>query len=127
MLEPGTGFHHKLMRLDAEYWRGRAEEARAVADQFRDPSSWRTMMAIAEGYEQMSKVAERLAESAAILRNITTLWPLDQAATASSPAPEKLAHGVSFALPLRASMRAITSTPPAVRPPRTRRQENGRI
>ena len=63
------------MRLDADYWRGRAEEARAVADRFRDPKSWHTMMAIAEGYEQMSKVAERLAESAAILRNITTLWP----------------------------------------------------
>ncbi|HJS89615.1 MAG TPA: hypothetical protein VJ738_06570 [Steroidobacteraceae bacterium] len=63
------------MRLNAEYWRGRAEEARAVADRFRHPKSWQIMMAIADGYEQMAKAAERLEESAAVLRNLATMWP----------------------------------------------------
>lgn len=36
------------------------------------------MRAIAEGYEQMAKAAERLQESAAVLRNLAALWPQER-------------------------------------------------
>ena len=36
---------------DPEYWRNRAEEARAIAVQMKDPHTKATMLAIAQDYE----------------------------------------------------------------------------
>jgi hypothetical protein len=47
-------------RLGAEYWRERAEEARVQADQMRDPAARRTLLEIAQNYEQLADQAERL-------------------------------------------------------------------
>jgi hypothetical protein len=47
-------------RLGAEYWRERAEEARTQADQMRDPDARRTLLEIAENYEQLAEQAERM-------------------------------------------------------------------
>ena len=35
------------------YWRDRADEARAIAETFRDPEARRLMLEIAERYERM--------------------------------------------------------------------------
>ncbi len=43
---------------DPEHWRGRAEEARTIAEDIHDPEAKRMMLAIAEGYEQLAKRAE---------------------------------------------------------------------
>jgi hypothetical protein len=47
-------------RLGPEYWRERADEARAHAEQMRDPTAKRTLMEIAQNYEQLAEQAERL-------------------------------------------------------------------
>ncbi|HWI27037.1 MAG TPA: hypothetical protein VN668_08700 [Stellaceae bacterium] len=47
-------------QLGAEYWRERAEEARAQADQLQDPDSRKTLLEIAENYEQLAEQAERM-------------------------------------------------------------------
>jgi hypothetical protein len=46
---------------DADYWRNRAEEARAVAVQMLDPHTKATMLAIAQDYEKLAKRAEQSA------------------------------------------------------------------
>lgn len=48
-------------RYTADYWRRRAEEARAVALRLRYPERRRTMLNIAAGYERMASVADCLA------------------------------------------------------------------
>jgi hypothetical protein len=47
-------------KLGTEYWRERAEEARAQAEQVADPTAKRTLLDIAENYEQLAAQAERL-------------------------------------------------------------------
>lgn len=47
---------------DPEYWRGRAEEARATAEQMRDPSSRAALFKIAEGYEYLAANAAKRAK-----------------------------------------------------------------
>lgn len=42
-----------------EYWRLRAEERRAVAENLRDPTAKMHMLAAAEGFERLAKMAER--------------------------------------------------------------------
>ena len=44
--------------MDAEYWLGRAEEARIHASQMHDPDAKRTLLEIAENYEQLAEQAE---------------------------------------------------------------------
>jgi len=41
------------------HWSHRAEEARAVAGQFRDRETRRIMLAIADGYDRMARHAEK--------------------------------------------------------------------
>jgi F0F1-type ATP synthase membrane subunit b/b' len=48
------------VRLGADYWRERAEEARAQASQMIDPMARRTLLAVAENYEQLAEQAERI-------------------------------------------------------------------
>jgi hypothetical protein len=50
-------------RLGADYWRERAEGARTQATQMRDPSARRTMLDIAENYEQLAEQAEAIRKS----------------------------------------------------------------
>lgn len=47
-------------RLGPDYWRNRAEEARAQASEMRDPSARRTLLDIAENYEQLAEQAESI-------------------------------------------------------------------
>jgi hypothetical protein len=44
---------------DPEYFRGRAEEARTMAEQMFDAAAKLTMLQIAESYEELAKRAER--------------------------------------------------------------------
>jgi hypothetical protein len=44
--------------MDTAYWLGRAEEARAQASEMRDPDASRTLLEIAENYEQLAEQAE---------------------------------------------------------------------
>jgi hypothetical protein len=44
---------------DPEYWRDRAEEARARADQMKDPDAKHMMLRIAEGHERQCKLLEK--------------------------------------------------------------------
>jgi hypothetical protein len=43
---------------DPLHWRNRAEEARAMATEIRDPQARATMLRIAEGYDDMATRAE---------------------------------------------------------------------
>jgi hypothetical protein len=43
---------------DPKYWRRRAEEARAMAEGFGDPASIKTMVKVAQQYEQLAQQAE---------------------------------------------------------------------
>jgi len=43
---------------DAGYWRKRAEEVRATAEQMSRPEHKRDLLDIAAGYEQLAKLAE---------------------------------------------------------------------
>lgn len=40
--------------FSAEHWRGRAEEARTIADGLHDAQAKRTMLSVAAGYERLS-------------------------------------------------------------------------
>ena len=44
--------------MDTEYWAARAEEARAQAGEMRDPDAKRTLLEIAENYQQLADQAE---------------------------------------------------------------------
>jgi hypothetical protein len=44
---------------DPEHWRGRAEEARAIAEQMQDMPSREAMLRIAKDYERLAKRAEQ--------------------------------------------------------------------
>ncbi len=44
--------------MDTEYWLARAEEARAQASAMRDPNARRTLLEIAENYQQLAEQAE---------------------------------------------------------------------
>jgi hypothetical protein len=46
---------------DPEYWRQRAEEARAIAVQMTDPHTKAVMLGIAQDYEKLAKRAEQRA------------------------------------------------------------------
>lgn len=41
-----------------QHWEMRATEARAMADEMRDPEAKRIMLSIAQGYDSMAKFAE---------------------------------------------------------------------
>ena len=47
-------------KVGADYWCERAEEARAQASEMRDPTAKRTLLAIAENYDQLAEQAEHL-------------------------------------------------------------------
>lgn len=47
------------IKNDPKHWRQLAQEARAAADQFNDPDAKRTMLEIAEGYEELASIAEK--------------------------------------------------------------------
>ena len=58
---------------DSRYWRARAAEARAKADQMQDPTAKATMNRVAEGYEYLAAVAaKREAESGRTSKEDTT-------------------------------------------------------
>ena len=46
--------------MGPDYWRERAEEARAQADQMRDLGARKTLLEIADNYEQLAAQAERI-------------------------------------------------------------------
>jgi hypothetical protein len=46
---------------DPDYWRHRAEEARAIAAQMTDAHNKATMLAIAQDYEKLAQRAEQRA------------------------------------------------------------------
>jgi hypothetical protein len=46
------------IRDDAKHWRRRARESRSIADRL-DPAARRTMLQIAEAYEQLAELAEK--------------------------------------------------------------------
>jgi hypothetical protein len=46
---------------DPKHWLDRAKEARALAQQINDPEATRTLLAIADDYERLSKRAEERA------------------------------------------------------------------
>ena len=48
------------LRFGTDYWRARAEEARTQADQMTDLTARRTLLDIAENYDQLAEQAERL-------------------------------------------------------------------
>ena len=47
---------------DPEYWRGRAEEARTVADGMHDPEARSVMLKVAQGYDNLADRAEKSAK-----------------------------------------------------------------
>ena len=49
------------LKDDPKHWRRLAQDARATADQLDDPDAKRTMLEIAEGYEQLASLAEKKA------------------------------------------------------------------
>ena len=53
-----------MTKVPIKYWRERAEEARAVADQMNDADSKRKMLRIAQDYEELARV-ETAVEAAA--------------------------------------------------------------
>ena len=52
------------MTDDPEYWRKRADEARAVAVQMMDAHTKAIMLGIAQGYEKLAQQAEQRATEA---------------------------------------------------------------
>jgi hypothetical protein len=49
---------------DPEHWRGRAEEARTVAEQLTDPIAKAMMLRIAEDYDRIADHAQQRASGA---------------------------------------------------------------
>jgi hypothetical protein len=47
------------MKDDPKHWRQRAQEARAAAAQLDDPDAKKTMLEVADGYEQLAVLAEK--------------------------------------------------------------------
>lgn len=47
------------MNDDPKHWRQLAQEARASADRLDDPDAKKTMLEIAQGYEQLAALAEK--------------------------------------------------------------------
>ena len=47
------------MQFNSRHWRNRAEEARLLAETMSDTEARQTMLAIADLYEKMAKIAER--------------------------------------------------------------------
>jgi hypothetical protein len=55
----------KIMKLNnPEYWRSRAEEARAVAVQMSDAHTKAVMLGVAQDYEKLAERAEQRARNA---------------------------------------------------------------
>jgi hypothetical protein len=48
-------------QFDADFWRGRADKARGLAQAMVDPEAKRNMQFIAEAYERLANHAERTA------------------------------------------------------------------
>jgi hypothetical protein len=44
---------------DPQYWRDRADEARALADQMKDPETKHIMLRVAEGHERQAELLEK--------------------------------------------------------------------
>jgi hypothetical protein len=44
---------------DPEHWRQLAQEARAAAERLDEPEAKRTMLEIAESYEELASIADR--------------------------------------------------------------------
>jgi hypothetical protein len=44
---------------DPKHWRQLAQHARAAADELDDPDARRTMLEIADGYDQLASIAEK--------------------------------------------------------------------
>lgn len=51
------------LKDDAGHWRQRAQESRSIADQLDDPVAKKTMLEIAEAYEQLAVLAERRSQT----------------------------------------------------------------
>ena len=54
-------------RLGADYWCARAENARTQASEMRDEKGRRTLLGIAENYDQLAEQAEAIRKSRAAL------------------------------------------------------------
>ena len=54
----GKAAMQQSMINDPLHWQGRAEEARAMAEDIRDPGAKATMLRIAQGYADMASRAE---------------------------------------------------------------------
>jgi hypothetical protein len=54
-------------RLGADYWRERAQKARAQANDMGDPRASCALLAIAENYDQLAEQAEAIRKSRAAL------------------------------------------------------------
>ena len=69
---------------DPEYWRKRAEEARAVAVQMMDAHTKAIMLSIAQDYEKLAKRAEQRAAKPLQLpmpeRRFPPLWSVEELA-----------------------------------------------
>jgi hypothetical protein len=51
-------------RSDPEYWRGRAEEARTLAEEMNSAETRRMMLEIADNYEKIAAIAEKTRKAA---------------------------------------------------------------
>ena len=47
------------LKSDPEHWRDRAEEARLLAEEMRDPKAKRQMFGIVAGYERLARQDEQ--------------------------------------------------------------------
>ena len=50
-------------RFDPEYWRERAEEARAQAEEMHDAKAKRTLLGIAESYDKLAEQGKRCSQA----------------------------------------------------------------
>jgi hypothetical protein len=51
--------HPSMKKDDPMHWRQLAHDARAAADQLPDPETKKTLLEIADGYEQLALIAEK--------------------------------------------------------------------